>query len=272
MYISDFKYDGKWLSDAGFMVCTFDQSGGVSSTPFGAKLEFNSVKQHSGMLFSLTAAEYEDGYSSTFSICKNDDVTRDNIISADEAAAIARWLNRKSFHELVIVCDDQDKQDVELHFNGSFNISCTQFCGNIIGFELNLITDRPFAYSPQIVETIKLRGEQGVYTIKNHSDEIGATYPDSVKITCREGGDLSLKNVTENRITYIADCRLGEVITMDCVNQIITTSDSSHKICNCFNYNFFRLISTYQNIDNGISASLRCDVEIRYTPVKKVVM
>lgn len=87
---------------------------------------------------------------------------------------------------------------------------------------------------------------------------------------------------------YIANCTQGEVITLDCVHKLITTSLASHEIANDFNYTFFRLVVNFNGEDyiqtanspelhslygtsNILSPTLACSVQIKYTPIYKVV-
>ena len=51
---------------------------------------------------------------------------------------------------------------------------------------------------------------------------------------------------------------------------IISSSIPSHKIQNDFNYNFFRISNTEDKIVNDITFSIPCEVELTYSPIKKV--
>ena len=61
----------------------------------------------------------------------------------------------------------------------------------------------------------------------------------------------------------------GEVINLDGKNQIITTSLSSHKIQNDFNFEFPTLVNSIDNRYTNYTFSLSCEVEIIYTPIVK---
>ena len=108
-----------------------------------------------------------------------------------------------------------------------------------------------------------------VYTkfINDTSYEEGFIYP-YTEITVNSDGDLRIHNAIENRETYIANCKSGEVITMD--YPIIKSSDSSHNIQNDFNWNFFRVANTYENSRNDLTISLPCLIKIKYSPIVKV--
>jgi len=58
-------------------------------------------------------------------------------------------------------------------------------------------------------------------------------------------------------------------ITLDGDTHIITTTYTSHDVCNDFNYEFFRIGNTINNRNNRISVSLPCNVVIKYTPIIK---
>lgn len=266
----DFKYDGQWLSDAGFIVCTFD-TGGVNTVSVGSNIELHTVSQHNGHNYALTNSEYTEQYTATFNICKDADTEREAYITEHEIRHIMRWLNRRGFHEFIPV-GYEDESDNTLVFYGSFNISLVEFAGRVIGFELNLITNSAFAYGEMIQEQFTISSANGQFDIVNYSDEIGVLYPELFVITCGSGGNLTIQNVTENRTTYIGGCSQGEIITIDCKNQIVTSSLSAHKIYNDFNFVFPRLISSNTSIINQFAVSLPCSVEIQYMPIRKVAL
>lgn len=109
--------------------------------------------------------------------------------------------------------------------------------------------------------------EENVASIFDISHEEGYIYPHT-EITVLEDGDLNIYNALEDRNTYIARCKAGEVITMD--NPIITTNNSEHDILNDFNWNFFRIANTYENRRNDLITSLPCVIKVEYSPIVKV--
>lgn len=58
MYATDFEYDGKKLSDMGFLICNFD-SNGLNVINTGSKITFNKVAMHSGKKYSLVGTKCE---------------------------------------------------------------------------------------------------------------------------------------------------------------------------------------------------------------------
>lgn len=104
-------------------------------------------------------------------------------------------------------------------------------------------------------------------SLNDTSYEEGYIYP-QMEITIQEDGDLTIHNSIENRDTYIANCKSGEVITLD--YPVIQSSDSSHDIQNDFNWTFFRVANTYDNSRNDLIISLPCSIKIKYSPIVKV--
>ena len=104
-------------------------------------------------------------------------------------------------------------------------------------------------------------------SLNDTSYEEGYIYP-QMEITIKADGDLTIHNSIENRETYIANCKINEVITFD--YPIIKSSDSSHNIQNDFNWNFFRVANTYENSRNDLVVTLPCSIKIKYSPIVKV--
>ena len=104
-------------------------------------------------------------------------------------------------------------------------------------------------------------------SLNDASYEEGYIYP-QMEITVKADGDLTIHNSIENRETYIANCKSGEVITLD--YPVIQSSDSSHNIQNDFNWTFFRVANTDDNSRNDLVISLPCSIKIKYSPIVKV--
>ena len=104
-------------------------------------------------------------------------------------------------------------------------------------------------------------------SLNDTSYEEGFIYPE-MEITVNKDGDLRIHNAMENRETYIGNCVVGEVITMD--YPVIKSSNSSHNIQNDFNWNFFRVANTYENSRNDLTIFLPCSIKIKYSPIVKV--
>lgn len=115
---------------------------------------------------------------------------------------------------------------------------------------------------------------QNQHSINDTSYEEGYIYP-YMEITIgnidnipEKDRNLNIHNAIENRDTYIANCKSGEVITLD--YPVIQSSDSSHNIQNDFNWTFFRVANTYDNSRNDLVISLPCSIKIKYSPIVKV--
>ena len=111
-------------------------------------------------------------------------------------------------------------------------------------------------------------------SLNDTSYEEGYIYP-QMEITIGDIDDmpvnernLIIHNSIENRETYIANCKSGEIITLD--YPVIKSSDSSHNIQNDFNWTFFRVANTYDNSRNDLVISLPCSIKIKYSSIVKV--
>ena len=299
----DFEYNGKRLSEFGFMICSFDSKG--VETVSGSEISFNTVSTFNGSKFELTSAVYENCLEATIQICKNICSGEALEIQPREFRELTKWLNRKKFLKFKIF----DENYYDLFFEASFNISRIEVNGKLVGLELQVKTNRPFPLKEPKIITVSCSDEKEVYgwekykgnsklgyvTSENsnaypsgmHTDgysyiSVGQVYIDSindtsyeegyiypyVEITVNEDGNLKIHNSIENRETYIANCKAGEVITMD--YPIIQSSLSSHKIQNDFNWNFFRIANTYEKSRNDLTISLPCTIKIKYSPIVKV--
>lgn len=268
MNATDFEYDGLFLSDFGYIICEFDGSYGVKNISAGSVINFNRVASGNGSLFYLTSANYDECLKTEFDICKDPETNDDMEISIDEFRDLMRWLNRKEFLPFQIYDDEIDYEAI--YFDVSFNIEKITIGEKLYGLHLIMETNRPFGYGEECTFTNTFTSSSLSYSINDISDEIGVLYP-YLKITCNSSGTLRITNSTFDSTTEIKNCTNGEVITIDCEKQIITTSRSSHSIYNDFNYEFLKIGNTYNDNQNIITVSKPCVITFTYTPIIKVV-
>ena len=259
----DFEYDGLTLSDMGYMICKFG-SDGLQTVSNGSQIAFNTVSTLHGAKHELANTEYDGCLEYTFQICKNPCFYSDTEITIKEVRRLSNWLNREEFLKFKLLDDEYSN----LYFEASFNnISKIESDGKIVGLELNMITNRPFALQDQKTIIIKNLVENGTKVINDVSDKEGYIYP-YMEITINQDGDLSIYNEFEKRTMLIKNCSLGEVITLD--YPIIKSSISSHKIQNDFNWSFFRIANTFRNKKNELTISIPCTIKLMYSPIAKI--
>lgn len=258
----DFEFDGKRLSEFGMILCKFD-SGGLDTVSDGSEVTFNTISIQNGIKSELVSAVYENNLETTLQICKHSCSGGVQEITTTEHRQLTRWLNRKKFLKLKIL----DKDHIDLHYEALINVSKVELDGKLIGLELSVFTNRPHALKESKIININNTETDGKHSINDISHEEGYIYPHT-EIIINQDGNLNIYNAIEDRITYIANCKSGEVITMD--YPVISSSDSSHNIQNDFNWNFFRVANTFENSRNDLTISLPCSIKIEYSPIVKV--
>lgn len=263
----DFLYDTERLSFFNMMICNFDGSS-METVSLGNNLTFNIIQPSLSDKRFLVNTKYEEPLSITFQIGKNPclDNERDYITSP-EISALLRWLGRKDgFHKFKIY--QQGYEDI--WFNGSFNnFSAIRIRGLIRGLEVTFVADSPYGYLDTVELTFTTDVNKPV-NVTNFSYETGYLYPTVFTCKCLASGNLLITNAIENRVTEIRNCVKDEIITLDGIHKIISTSVSSHNLCNDFNYEWFRLSNSYYNNINPISSSLPCEIHMEYNPIRKV--
>ena len=265
MKASDFEYDGRNLSDMGYVLCDFNNGGDLETIANGSQISFNTTAIQFGTRQELLSTEYNECLTTTLQICKNPCIYEDMSISREELRQLMKWLNRKSYHKFKIL--EQDYMD--LYFEASFNISRIEMNGSLYGLELNVFTNRPFVLQEPQKNTIVVENPNEIKSVTSFSDDEGYIYP-LTRIEILEDGDLTIYNVLDNRITSISNCVSGEIITMN--YPMIETSIDSHKIQNDFNWNFLRLANTFKTGKNQLVISLPCKITLSYSPPVKMAI
>lgn len=268
MQFVDFEYDGTSLSSKGMTVVSFDGMQDDEITT-DSQRNFESISLFNGKYQPFVYSIYEDRLEIDFSIgrniCSND--VEDYFLTVAQLESLQYWLNRPTAHKFKIL---QDAEYVNIFWEGSFNMDWVKLGEKVIGVNLHFISNRPFALGEKEVFTEEnLNQDNVIYIIDSSSDE-GSIVP-TVEITLKEDGDLELTNTfNEEEIrTIITGCKADEVITFSSALQI-KSSDSSHKVMDCFNWVFPRIYNVYGNNINRFSSNLDCECTISYNPIRKV--
>ena len=238
MMMVDFEYNGELLSEHG-CVCGSVVSSTEDSQTLGNKLTLNTIQVRDKNL--ITSAKYEEVLTKTFDIIKNPCNMDDGYeFNEEEISALMLWLNRKEYFRFVPIYDDANY--VDLCFWGTFTeINAVTIGGKVVGFTLTITTD-----------------------------------PEYMIITCLGDGDIYLSNNLDelSRKTVIKNCTTGEVLTIDCQHEIITSNKEHSTLMNDFNYNFPRLVRNYgetYNIFSFRSDEISgLDIKIKFNPIRKV--
>lgn len=262
----DFEYDNILLSGFGFVLCEFSNNGGFQTVDNGSDIKFTTTPILNGNQWLSAGAKYEECLSATFQICKNPCLSNNDEIeeiTVDEITQLTRWLCRKEFKKFKIIRDGYE----QIYFEGSFTLDRIKFNDKVVGLELNLTTNRPFALYEPYIKTLNFTSANQTLIFRDISDEIGFINAEAT-ITCNASGNLVIHNSVEDRDTIIKNCVAGEVIIMK--YPIISSSISSHRIQDDFNFNFFRIANSWNNPVNKITASLPCTIKFTYSPIRKV--
>lgn len=271
MYAYNFEYDGKLLSDYGFIVCHFDDSGGLNTSEAGSEINFEMASAHSGKRNYVVGTEYTGCLSTKFQICKEPGSHTDEemFITADEFRHLSRWLNRREylwFHAF----DWCDPEMQRPWVRATFKLSRIDIGDETVGVELEMTTDSPFGYGDEIIKELVFENGDLTKTIEDISDEIGDIYP-TLTVVCGDDGKLTLTDDITGCSCEVENCHDGEELYFSGDSMVITTDHLTHKntLANDFNYDFFRIGNTMDTRLNTITASMPCTIELRYRPIRK---
>lgn len=268
MYATNFEFAGERLSDYGMIICDFG-GGGLETVSSGSDITFNQIALNKGNRFFIGSATYDSALTSTFTIAKNPclaETQEDMYLPVAEISALQRWLCRKEYHKFKI--DQEEFYDI--YWNVTFSAKQIELGGKIVGLELTLYADAPFAYADEI--TIEMDWSSGsINPIECYdlSDEIGVIYP-NIQIEFLMSGHFNLWNELESeRKMIINHCSKGEVITIKGKEHIISSS-TGRSLSSDFNYIFPRLLNSYTENKNTFNCDLLCKVTLSYSPIRKV--
>lgn len=271
MFITDFEYANKMLSDFGCMVCHLNTDAGMQETDIGCDITFNTVKNNHSSRHSVTSSTYENVYTTPFEIMKNPCTNGDDIyMTPQEARALTKWLNRREYHKFKLYNPYYDMTDI--CYYGSFNVKQIMLNGQILGLSLTFTSNAPYGFGEEIVFEAVTSENNETISIFGDGDEIGVIYP-NVKVKCLASGELKITNKTTGNYVSIKSCSVDETIYMDGEHEVITTDNESHEetLYNDFNYEFLDIeIDDSDGCENTYEISIPCEITISYSPIRKV--
>jgi phage-related protein len=173
----------------------------------------------------------------------------ENEMDAEMFQLVQKWLfSSRSYKKLQI--DQADIRDI--YFDCILTDPTIVRVGNLIqGFSCQVQCNSPFAWKfPSTINytyTSSIVDDSVVYF--NGSDDTGGyLYPHLVITMNNLGGDVSITNSSDSsRVFSFTGLSAGEVITVDCSNQTISSSLGLKRLSN-FNKKFLRLIPAVNNL------------------------
>lgn len=267
MFSTDFEYDGKRLSDFGLMILSFNGVNNDDTASSGADITFGQVRTAGGDNYNLYSSTYDSAYSITFQIGKNPyniSCQEDLHFSPIEASEIQAWLCQDEYCKFRI---DQTGYE-NIYWNATFSSKQILINGRIVGLELTLFTDAPYAYMDE-VKIVKEVKKDKPFVVYGLSDEIGNIKP-YLKVKLKESGEkFILSNSLDSLTTEVKYVSEGEVITFYGRSQNITSS-LEHEIADDFNYHYPIIGNTKNTRLNEYTSNLDCEITIKYSPIIKV--
>ena len=287
----DFEYDGKRLSDFGFLICEFDGKKGVEATSLGSTIKFNKVPYRSGRKNNLVSIEYKDCIEASFDICRDPDCYDDPWMTDDDFRHLTRWLCKESFLPVRFVYEPFEKN---VYYNAAFNLSRLTIADRLCGIRVKMETDSPFGYEDErrvelsVNPTVTPLGP-GVSIrtpgICQYTDDSDCVIFPKLKIECLESGTLKMANISvpdmdvfdtlseKTNAFTIDNCVNGETIEIDGDLQTISTDSALHgaTIHNDFSYTFLPIKTDINDISAWITATLKCNVTVIYNPLTRTI-
>ena len=230
----DFLLDNVSSTGYGVYISNINDSGVIESS-FGSSINLITKK------LLRNPVEYLFGVEQTPPLEFDISITSPDPIPGSMRDVIGSWLfGKQSYRKLRII--QNDLQDV--YFN-CFIVSGTAiYIGNLCyGFKCHIKNDSPFAYgnTQTITRTYTLLANE-LYTYNNLSANAYYTYPTVTFKISSVGIDFGIMNANDNnRVFTFTSLTAGEIMTVDCQRQIISSSTGLLRVAN-FNKKWLRFV------------------------------
>ena len=279
MGFTDFEYNGQRLSEFGCILCTINGNTGAETVDVGNKIKFNTINnqtKNNSNRFKLYQSTYDEIFTKSFEICKNDCNDANNkYFTDDEVRKIVRWLNQKRFHKFRMIYPDGQYSNI--YYNGSFNVQLIVLGERVIGMSLSFECDSSYGFYEPITYYMDFSDTNNEFVVYDQSDEAGHIYPKDVRIEILEDGNLTISNSLDDDKVIINNCINGEIITFNICTKSISSNKRDSTIQNYFNYNFLKVVNKSDEFTseedyarNVYSTNLKCIISFSYSPIAKI--
>ena len=272
MFVTDFEYAEKRLSDFGYVMCHINTESGLRDVDIGCDITFNTVKNNHSSVQYITSSSYDNVYSMSFDIIKSKcDRDRDDIyLTSEEVRRLITWLNRREYRKLKLI--NATNADMSINYYGSFNVKQIMMGDNIIGLSLTFTSNAPYGFADEIYLKYDITSENEHFYLSGDGDELGNIYP-KVTVTFKQDCEnFSILNVTTGTTLFLKNCLKDETITIDGEHKIILTNTPEHNtLYNDFNYEYLDIqVADDDFSENMYEVSAPCLITIEYSPIRKV--
>lgn len=269
IWAESFALDGIPCEKFGLMICDFDTNNGKNISTAGSEIELKASRSPMSNKWALYNSFYSSPLEFKITMCKMDKTS----IHILEQSAINRWLSSTQNHYRWF-------QFVQSDYEGIFfKVRCTEInnisISNInYGMEATFICNAPYGYSQKYTTTYNAIQNGTNVTFIDNSDDIGELFP-LMTLNIKNDCDLSIcNNLTmdiDDKYTWfqIKNCKKGEIITVDCEKEIITTTLPSHEIYNDFGWVWFSFYNDLNTRRNNLTIVGDAEVTFQYRFIRK---
>ena len=258
MLDKDFIFNGKSNRDFGAICCYFDK-GAENNFAVTGKTELNYESTYNGSINKIISNNYSEPLKFSIGLIHEQNLT----FTPKENEEIVKWL-----------CNPIDykhfKVDDELYDDINYFVKFTEpqhyYYNGFNGLMFNAVCQHPYGLSNEIIKKFST----SEFTINNRSDETEQyLYPELIEIKVKS--PLSTLTITNTSDIAHNECvfnnlKNGEVITMNCLERIISSTDTSENIITKFNKNWIRMVHG----KNVFTINGNVDIKFTYREVRKV--
>ncbi|MDD6022166.1 MAG: hypothetical protein PUB94_05915 [Oscillospiraceae bacterium] len=245
MQCDDFSYNGECASEHGFMAI-IPNDDNANTFALSRELIKTELSQERNETY-LYGTKYVEPLSLHFLLIKNIDknITQKSMeITRSELGSVQAWLTSPKVNKKLTTTIDNETKE----YYGIFTEVTPYDYDGLYGINLTFTCNSPYGY---IVHETTVESPNTNIVINNETDELYEyTYP-TIKITPRETGTFSVKNITDNdQVMNITVKSSGEnypALYIDCKNCIILSDGKTESL----DVLGFENIIDWNNVENG---------------------
>lgn len=244
------------LSDHGLMLASFNYSGD-SEDDLGLEHSTEEIYTDNSPIPLFLGTKYSKKLAFDITIIKK---CPTEPFTEFETRNVLRYLTGMPYYQWSRIITEEP-EELLYYYCRTTSASLQRINGKVVGILLTMECDSPFAWTQEFRFKNSIQANESFYFF-NQSDDIYSDFYPLVKITSKnEINELVITNSTYNNYeTVIKDIFANETITLDCQNQILSSSITDKQM---FIYDRFNFVwPTFIPGKNQMTTNQAIDIEI----------